>query len=793
MNAEDALKLARRFIGLPLEKRRMFLAALDKEGVEFSGFPIPQGVEAEDRQALSYAQQRMWFLWQLEPGSGAYNLPGAVRLKGALSLPALEQAFASLVARHETLRTVFQRPADDSLLQVPSSTALAIGRKDFSALPAAEREQAVRRAAEAQSMRPFDLSSGPLLRVELLTLDEQEHVLLLTLHHIVSDGWSMNVLIDEFIRCYDAHEAGVAPQLADLPIQYSDYALWQRRWLEAGEQARQLAYWQAQLGDEHPVLELPIDHPRPAMPSYRGTRFEFAVEPALAEQLRTTAQQHNITLFMLLLGAFNVLLHRYTGHTDIRVGVPIANRNRAETEGLIGFFVNTQVLRTELGGQTRVDELLHMVKEAALGAQAHQDLPFERLVEALKLERSLSHTPLFQVMYNHQPQVADIASIRTASGLELSMLEWQSRTTQFDLTLDTWEKAGKLHAALTYANDLFDAATVERMARHWTRLLQGMVADSRALVAELSLLEADEYQRLIHDWNPVDAPFDQGLCIHQMIARQVEAMPDALAVTFANTQLSYSELDGRANRLAHKLIELGVGPEVRVGVAMPRSEHLLIALLAVLKAGGAYVPLDPDYPVERVAYMLDDSCARVLLTEQAVAATLSVPAETAVLMLDQLDLSRYPLSAPHSSVTPDNLAYVIYTSGSTGKPKGVAIAHRNVLALIDWSKSVYSRDDIQGVLASTSVCFDLSVWELFVTLANGGSLIIARNALELPHLPARDQVRLINTVPSAIAALLRSDEIPASVRIINLAGEPLKQSLVDALYQHPLWDWAGAS
>ncbi|MCM2461141.1 non-ribosomal peptide synthase/polyketide synthase [Pseudomonas sp. CG7] len=785
MNAEDALKLARRFIGLPLEKRRMFLAALAKEGVEFSGFPIPQGVEAEDRQALSYAQQRMWFLWQLEPGSGAYNLPGAVRLKGALSLSALEQAFASLVARHETLRTVFQRQADDSLLQVPSSAALVIGRKDFSALPVAEREQAVRQAAEAHSLQPFDLSSGPLLRVELLKLDDQEHVLLLTLHHIVSDGWSMNVLIDEFIRCYDAHEAGVEPQLADLPIQYSDYALWQRRWLEAGEQARQLDYWQAQLGDEHPVLELPIDHPRPAMPSYRGTRFEFAVEPALAEQLRTTAQQHGVTLFMLLLGAFNVLLHRYTGHTDIRVGVPIANRNRAETEGLIGFFVNTQVLRTELGGQTRVDELLRTVKEAALGAQAHQDLPFERLVEALKLERSLSHTPLFQVMYNHQPQVADIASIRTASGLELSMLEWQGRTTQFDLTLDTWEKAGKLHAALTYANDLFDAATVERMARHWTRLLQGMVDDNRALVGELPLLEADEYQRLIHDWNPVDAPFDQALCIHQMITRQAEATPDALAVTFANTRLTYSELDGRANRLAHKLIELGVGPEVRVGVAMPRSEHLLIALLAVLKAGGAYVPLDPDYPAERVAYMLDDSRARVLLTEQAVAATLSVPAETAVLMLDRIELGQYSLSAPTTQVTPDNLAYVIYTSGSTGQPKGVAIAHRNVLALIDWSRSVYSRDDIQGVLASTSVCFDLSVWELFVTLANGGSLIIARNALELPQLPARDQVRLINTVPSAIAALQRSGEIPASVRIINLAGEPLKQSLVDTLYQHP--------
>ncbi|MFB9920261.1 AMP-binding protein, partial [Pseudomonas brassicacearum] len=341
----------------------------------------------------------------------------------------------------------------------------------------------------------------------------------------------------------------------------------------------------------------------------------------------------------------------------------------------------------------------------------------------------------------------------------------------------------QLSVHMSYQRASFEPATVVRLATHLAQLLGQMTDGGERCLGELSMLAFDEHQRLVHDWNPVDAPFDQGLCIHQMIARQVEAMPDALAVTFSNTQLSYSELDGRANRLAHKLIELGVGPEVRVGVAMPRSEHLLIALLAVLKAGGAYVPLDPDYPAERVAYMLDDSCARVLLTEQA-AATLSVPAETAVLMLDRIELGQYPLSAPITQVTPDNLAYVIYTSGSTGKPKGVAIAHRNVLALIDWSKSVYSRDDIRGVLASTSVCFDLSVWELFVTLANGGSLIIARNALELPHLPARDQVRLINTVPSAIAALLCSDEIPASARIINLAGEPLKQSLVDALYQN---------
>ncbi|MCP1444489.1 amino acid adenylation domain-containing protein/non-ribosomal peptide synthase protein (TIGR01720 family) [Pseudomonas sp. GGS8] len=787
MNAEDSLKLARRFIGLPLEKRQMFLAALHKEGVDFARFPIPQGVEAEDRQALSYAQQRMWFLWQLDPHSGAYNLPGAVRLTGKLNLPALEQAFVSLVARHETLRTVFQRQADESLQQAPTRAPLVIEQVDFSALPTLEREQAVAEAAQQQSLLPFDLAVGPLLRVKLLKLAEQEHVLLLTLHHIVSDGWSMNVLIDEFIRCYDAHDAGAQPPLAPLPIQYSDYALWQRRWLEAGEQARQLEYWQAQLGCDHPVLELPTDHPRPAMPSYRGTRYEFGIDGQLAEQLRATAQKHNITLFMLLLGAFNALLHRYTGQTDIRVGVPIANRNRGEIEGLIGFFVNTQVLRTRLDGQTRVADLLSDIKETALGAQAHQDLPFERLVEALKLERSLSHTPLFQVMYNHQPQVADISTVTTASGLELGVIEWEGRTTQFDLTLDTYEKAGTLHAALTYANDLFDAPTIERMARHWTHLLHGMVSDSQRCISDLPMLESEEYQRIVHDWNRADPGFADDLCIHQLIARQVAMMPDALAVTFAAKQLTYAELDSRANPLAHKLIELGVGPEVRVGVAMQRSDSLLVALLAVLKAGGAYVPLDPDYPADRVAYMLEDSRALVLLTEQAVAATLSIAAEAQVLLMDSAEpwLAAYPNSAPVTRVTPDNLAYVIYTSGSTGKPKGVAIAHRNVLALIDWSQSVYSRDDIQGVLASTSVCFDLSVWELFVTLANGGSVIIARNALELPQLPARDQVRLINTVPSAINALQRDGQIPPSVRIINLAGEPLKQSLVEALYQQP--------
>ena len=421
MNAEKSLKLARRFIELPLEKRRLFLDGLRAEGIDFSQFPIPADVAQDDRHALSYAQRRMWFLWQLDPHSGAYNLPGAVRLTGALNIVALEQAFAHVVQRHQTLRTVFHQKADDSLEQAALSQPLVVEHMDFTLLPALEREQAIASEAQRQSLLPFDLASGPLLRIKLIKLADDEHVLLLTLHHIVSDGWSMNVLIDEFIQGYDAFERGQQPQLADLPIQYSDYALWQRRWLEAGEQARQLEYWQAKLGDEHPVIALPTDYPRPAMPSYRGTRHEFAVDPALVEQLRALAQRHNVTLFMLLLAAFNILLHRYSGQTDVRVGVPIANRNRREVEGLIGFFVNTQVLRSELNAQTRVTDLLAAVKETALGAQAHQELPFEQLVEAFKLERNLSHNPLFQVMYNHQPQVADIETVSTASGLALGL------------------------------------------------------------------------------------------------------------------------------------------------------------------------------------------------------------------------------------------------------------------------------------------------------------------------------------------------------------------------------------
>ncbi|WP_322615329.1 non-ribosomal peptide synthetase [Pseudomonas sp. BIC9C] len=781
MNAEDSLKLARRFIGLPLEKRQMFLAALHKEGVDFARFPIPAGIEAEDRQALSYAQQRMWFLWQLDPHSGAYNLPGAVRLTGRLNLPALEQAFASLVARHETLRTVFQRQADGSLLQVPTTAPLQIEQVDFSALPAEERERAVAQTAEQQSLLPFDLSTGPLLRVTLLKLAGQEHVLLLTLHHIVSDGWSMNVLIDEFIRCYDAFDAGTQPQLAPLPIQYSDYALWQRRWLEAGEQARQLAYWQAQLGDEHPVLELPLDHSRPAMPSYRGSRYEFAVEAQLAEQLRSTAQKHNITLFMLLLGAFNALLHRYTGQTDIRVGVPIANRNRAEIEGLIGFFVNTQVLRTQVDGQTRVNDLLRAVKETALGAQAHQDLPFERLVEALKLERSLSHTPLFQVMYNHQPHVADMASVSTASGLVLGSIDWQSRTTQFDLTLDTWEKGGKLHAALTYASDLFEAETIAHMARHWTRLLQAIVDDSTQKIGELPMLTAEEQKVLVQDWNRTAEVYPVEQCLHQLIQAQAQRTPDAPALVFGERQLNYAQLDARTNQLAHCLREQGVGPDVLVGICVERSLDMVIGLLAIHKAGGAYVPLDPEYPAERLAYMIDDSAIGLLLTQSTLLGALPTDG-VKVIALDQAQdwLDGYSETCPPVDVHPLNLAYVIYTSGSTGKPKGAGNSHAALVNRLCWMQQAYGLDGSDSVLQKTPFSFDVSVWEFFWPLMTGACLVVAppgahREPAQLIRLIGDYGISTLHFVPSMLQAFIHEPGVEACTRLkrIVCSGEAL--------------------
>ncbi|WP_050577287.1 non-ribosomal peptide synthetase [Pseudomonas cremoricolorata] len=757
MNADQSLTLAGRFIGLPLDKRRTFLAALEKEGVSFQQLPIPAGVEASDRHALSYAQQRMWFLWELEPGSGAYNLPAAVRLTGALDVAVLEQAFAALVERHETLRTVFRREADGQVQQVPLQAAVSVQQQSLAHLHDTEREQQVVAQAEAMAVQPFDLLSGPLLRIRLLHLGDDQHVLLLTLHHIVADGWSLAVLIDEFIRAYSALLCGRQPEWPALPIQYRDYALWQRRWLEAGERQRQLDYWLTQLGNEHPALELPSDRPRPAQPSYRGRRLALSVEPALAERLRALSRRQEVSLFVVLLGAFSLLLQRYSGQHDIRIGTPIANRNRAEVEGLIGFFVNTQVLRTRIDNQQSVTAFLQGLKAVVLGAQAHQDLPFEQLVEALQLPRDASRTPLFQVMYNHQPQVSDIASYALPAGLSLQQVQWQSSTTQFDLTLDTFEKAGELHAALTYASDLFDAASIARMGQHWTALLQGLVEGDERRLAELPMLAADEALATVREWNPAVGEHAVQHCLHQVIATQAEQRPEAIAITAAGASLTYAQLDRRANALAHRLVEQGAGPDVLVGLAAERSPQMLVGLLAILKAGAAYVPLDPAYPRERLTYMIEDSRMALLLGQPQVVERLPLPAQLPVLNLDS-DAERE--DAPQVTVSPDNLAYVIYTSGSTGQPKGTLLTHRNVLRLFAATDAWFGFNEHDVWTLFHSFGFDFSVWEIFGALLHGGRLLVveqdvARSPREFYQLLCAEQVTVLNQTPSAFKALMQ--------------------------------------
>ncbi len=780
MNAEDSLKLARRFIELPVEKRRVFLETLRGEGIDFSLFPIPAGVSSAERNRLSYAQQRMWFLWHLEPQSGAYNLPSAVRLNGPLDRQALERAFASLVQRHETLRTVFPRGADDSLAQAPLQRPLEVAFEDCSGLPEAEQEARLREEAQRESLQPFDLGEGPLLRVRLIRLGEERHVLLLTLHHIVSDGWSMNVLIEEFSRFYSAYATGAEPGLPALPIQYADYALWQRSWLEAGEQERQLEYWRGKLGERHPVLELPTDHPRPAVPSYRGSRYEFSIEPALAEALRGTARRQGLTLFMLLLGGFNILLQRYSGQTDLRVGVPIANRNRAEVEGLIGLFVNTQVLRSVFDGRTSVATLLAGLKDTVLGAQAHQDLPFERLVEAFKVERSLSHSPLFQVMYNHQPLVADIEALDSVAGLSFGQLDWKSRTTQFDLSLDTYEKGGRLYAALTYATDLFEARTVERMARHWQNLLRGMLENPQASVDSLPMLDAEERGQLLEGWNATAAEYPLQRGVHRLFEEQVERTPTAPALAFGEERLDYAELNRRANRLAHALIERGVGADRLVGVAMERSIEMVVALMAILKAGGAYVPVDPEYPEERQAYMLEDSGVELLLSQSH----LKLPLAQGV---QRIDLDRgAPWFEDYSEANPDihldgeNLAYVIYTSGSTGKPKGAGNRHSALSNRLCWMQQAYGLGVGDTVLQKTPFSFDVSVWEFFWPLMSGARLVVAapgdhRDPAKLVALINREGVDTLHFVPSMLQAFLQDEDVVSctSLKRIVCSGEAL--------------------
>ncbi|SCX59800.1 non-ribosomal peptide synthetase [Variovorax sp. EL159] len=717
--------IGRRFSRLNPAQRRAVYQKIRAEGFTIGQFPIvARDASAQPACVPSYAQMRQWFLWQLDAGSSAYHISGGLRLEGQLDIEALKESFNALVARHESLRTVFSATAEGLVEpRVLPHVVLDIPFVDLSSLEAAQREARAQEETRRIADTPFDLTTGPLLRVALIRLGGDAHVLAVVMHHIVSDGWSMRIVVDEFVAQYRARVQGLAPEAEALPIQYADYAIWQKHWLEAGEKDRQLDYWKAQLGAEHPVLQLPTDHPRSADGKYRAAHHATALPPSLAEALRRRAQAEGATLFMVLLTGFQVLLNRYTAQKDIRVGVPIANRHRVESERIIGFFVNTQVLRNALDGRMRLKQALANTREAALGAQAHQDLPFEQLVEALQPERSLSTAPLFQVMFNHLQQ--DHRALESLPGLALQDYALGEQAAQFELTLGAIEDGpGQVQLNFHYARELFDARTVERMAAHYFAVLEALAHAPDQRIGDIDLLAADETRQLTQWGVNLRAEGGDAEPVHRLMARQAKAQPDATALIFGDRTLSYGELDRRANRLAHRLIAWGVKPEARVGIAVERSMDMVVGLLGILKAGAAYVPMDTEYPVDRLAYMAEDSGIALLVTQSHLRSRVPLREGVRVLELDTTDLAADSELASEVPVHAGQLAYIIYTSGSTGMPKGVMVAHGPFAAHCVDTAVLYEMGPRSCELHFLSFSFDGAHERLFTALCCGASLLL---------------------------------------------------------------------
>jgi amino acid adenylation domain-containing protein len=783
MNLKD--DLSKRRSELSSAKRALLEQRLRGRGGTPEGDTIPKR-PADVAAPLSFAQQRLWFLQQLEPESPAYNEPKALHMTGVLHMPAMTQALSEVVRRHEVLRTTFPMvDGQPSLVIDPlAHTHIRLPVLDLGDLNEADQAAEVRRRVADEAQRPFDLAQELPWRITVLRLHATEHVVLLTMHHIISDGWSVGILTRELVQMYNSVYHGHPPSLPVLPIQYADFAYWQRQWLQGATLATQLAYWTNQLAGPLPVLHLPTDHPHSNTDILPGRNYPFVMPDRLAKALLTLSHQEGVTLFMTLLAAFKTLLYRYTGQEDVVVGSPIAGRTRPEVEGLIGFFINTLVLRTKLNGNLECRELLQRVRAVALEAYAHQDLPFEKLVEELQPERSLRHSPFFQVMFilqNFPP------STGTLPELEIRDIEADTGAAKFDLTLVVEDREQELRGYITYNTDVFEASTIERMVGHYFTLLEAMVANPAQRLSDLPLLSQAE-QHCLAQWNATDVPYPDTLGIHHMFEAQAGRTPGAIAIVCGAERMTYQELNRRADQVADGLRALGVGPEVPVGLYLDRSVALVVGLLGILKAGGAYVPLDPAYPQERVAFMLEDAQTTVLLTQQHLVEKLPQGAFQDQCRVVCLDRAWPPIAQARAEsslplVSCDNLAYIIYTSGSTGRPKGVAITHRSAVAFVQWAQTVFSFDELAGVLAATSICFDLSVFELFVPLSVGGTAIIAENALALPELPPEPPVTLVNTVPSAMTELVHHVGIPSSVRTINLAGEPLPLRLVEQLFQ----------
>ena len=740
--------------------------------------PVPRG-EALD---LSFSQQRLWFLDSLEPGSATYNIPLALHFQGGLDVPALAGALNGVSRRHESLRTTFAEGGGLPRQIVHPPVAAALPVVDLGGLDPARRAAETRRRIAEEARRPFSLEHGPLLRTALLRLGADEHVLLVTMHHIVSDGWSVPIYVREMASLYAAKPAA----LPELPIQYADFAHWQRQWLQGDVLEAELSHWRERLRGLPPLIELPSDRPRPAVRNWRGAAYRSILGADLSQALKQAARRLGATPFMVLLAAFAALLHRYSGQGSFAVGVPVAGRNRVEIEPLIGFFVNTLVLRCDVAGDTELRALVERVRETVLDADAHQDVPFEKLVEELAPERSMSHTPLFQVAlaFQNLPRT-DFA----AEELKMTPVGVSSGTAKFDLTLAVRAEEDRTVLDVEYSTELFDAATIGRFADHLARLLAAAVAAPARRVAELPLLDAAERHQLVVDWNPVRTEGDRGrAAIHQVFEAQVERTPGRAAVSVGSDVLTYRELDERANRLARHLLAAGVRPGDLVGLCFERSLDLVVALLATLKAGAGYLPLDPSYPAERLAFALEDSGVAVLLTLEGLAGSLPRRQGLRVIAVD----SEAAAIAAHGSHSPglpadsELPAYVIYTSGSTGRPKGVVIPHGHVTRLFSATERWFGFGPEDVWTLFHSYAFDFSVWEIWGALLHGGRLVVvpyweSRSPEAFYALLRDERVTVLNQTPSAFRQLVWAEESvlggapPAlALRLVIFGGEALE-------------------
>jgi len=776
--------IAKQISELSLEKRQLLERYLKTEGLNLSNAVILPQSRNTNKFPLSFAQQRLWFLDQLEPNTPVYNIPDTHSFKGPLNLAALERSLSEIVRRHESLRTTFHSVDGEPVQVIAEPQAQRLEVIDLSDLPEPQRETEAERMANEEAQQPFDLTRGPLFRFRLVRLAEERHILLLTLHHIISDGWSLGVFGRELATLYQAYNAGESSPLEELTIQYADFAMWQREWLQGEVLEKQLAYWREQLGGELPVLELLTDRPRPPVQTYRGGAVDLELGLEAKERLKQVGRESGATFFMTLVAGFNVLLWRYTRQQEILVGTPIANRNRSEIEGLIGFFVNTLVLRSKLSPEMSFRELLAQVRETTLGAYGHQDVPFEKLVEELQPERSLNRQPLFQVLFTLQA-----AEELKLSGLELSWMDTKSDVTKFDLSLFMSETATGLYSWFEFNSDLFDKSTVVRMLSHLHTLLENIAANPDARLSELSLMTGAEREQL-NEWNQTRSEYQRDQCIHQLVESQAARRPTAVAVIYGKKQISYEELNQRANQLAHYLKKHGVGLETRVGVLMERSADWIVALLGILKAGGVYVPLDGSYPTQRLHFMLEDAGVRLLLTETG-QPELTAEGETEVVYLDQ----EWKLFAGESGENPENLteadslAYLMYTSGSTGQPKGVGVPHRAINRLV--SNTNYVKfEESDRVAQVSNASFDAVTFEIWGALLNGSRVVVldkqtALSPVELKQQLMDQQISLLFLTTALFNQFGQSTpDLFASLRYVIFGGEAVDAQSVRRVLEH---------